>query len=59
MADMKNDTFVNFCTGMQCSNIPYNHVITVLNELSIVADTDGYDKTIIIDMLEKLNTKSK
>jgi len=40
--------------GMQCANISHTDVFTILDELAVVAEDNGYDKTILEEMKERL-----
>ena len=52
---MNKDSFLNFCMAMQCGEIHHVHVLTVIKELIVVADENGFDKTVLEEMLKELN----
>ena len=52
---MDKDSFLNFCMAMQCAEIYHGHVLMIIEELIVVADKNGFDKTVLEEMLKELN----
>ena len=51
---LSEESFLNFCAAMQCAEVRYADVLSVLKELCHIADDNGYGKELIRKMLDKL-----
>lgn len=51
---LDKESFLNFCTAMQCAEIRHTDVLLILKELCCIADDNGYSKEVLRKMLDEL-----
>lgn len=51
---LDKESFLNFCTAMQCAEIRHADVLLILKELCCIADDNGYSKEVLRKMLDEL-----